>query len=152
MPSTVNNLETIAIVPTALEMGGEAFSKLSAIHDLKDGGTRLFGVSGHVKTPGVFEAAVGLTLRELVYDLGGGVEHGELLGVIPGGSSCPILRPEETVNAPDAKSPAPPLARQERARRAHGRRHVPRARHDARHLLRHRAVATRPTRCSPSTT
>ena len=103
MPSTVNNLETIAVVPTALEMGGEAFSKLSAIHDLKDGGTRLFGVSGHVKTPGVFEAAVGLTLRELVYDLGGGVEHGELLGVIPGGSSCPILRPEETVNAPDAK-------------------------------------------------
>ena len=105
MPTTVNNLETIAAVPTALEMGGDAFSKLSSIHHLKDGGTRLFGVSGHVKTPGVFEAAVGLTLRELIYDLGGGIEHGELLGVIPGGSSCPILRPDEIVNAPDPKSP-----------------------------------------------
>ena len=108
MPSTVNNLETIAAVPTALEMGGENFSKLSALHHLKDGGTRLFGVSGHVKTPGVFECAVGLTLRELIYDLGGGVLHGELLGVIPGGSSCPILRPEDVVNAPDEKSPLHP--------------------------------------------
>ena len=108
MPSTVNNLETIAAVPTALELGGENFSKLSALHHLKDGGTRLFGVSGHVKTPGVFECAVGLTLRELIYDLGGGVLHGELLGVIPGGSSCPILRPEDVVNAPDEKSPLHP--------------------------------------------
>ncbi|NUP10931.1 MAG: NADH-quinone oxidoreductase subunit NuoF [Polyangiaceae bacterium] len=103
MPSTVNNLETIAAVPTALEMGGDAFSKLSTLHNIKDGGTRLFGVSGHVKTPGIWECAVGLTLRELIYDLGGGVEHGELLGVIPGGSSCPILRPEEIVHAPDEK-------------------------------------------------
>ncbi len=103
MPSTVNNLETIAIVPTVLEMGGEAFSKLSAIHHLKDGGARLYGVSGHVKTPGVFECAVGLTMRELIYDLGGGVEYGELLCVVPGGSSCPILRPEETVHAPNEK-------------------------------------------------
>ena len=108
MPTTVNNLETIAAVPTALEMGGDAFSKLSSLHHLKDGGTRLFGVSGHVKTPGVFEAAVGLTLRELVDDLGGGVSHGKILGVIPGGSSCPILRPEEIVHAPDEKSPLHP--------------------------------------------
>jgi NADH-quinone oxidoreductase subunit F len=89
-------------------MGGDAFSKLSSIHNLKDGGTRLFGVSGHVKTPGVFECAVGLTLRELIYDLGGGMLHGELLGVIPGGSSCPILRPEDKVDAPDEKSPLHP--------------------------------------------
>jgi NADH-quinone oxidoreductase subunit F len=108
MPSTVNNLETIAIVPTALAMGGESFSKLSSIHHLKDGGTRLFGVSGHVKNPGVFECAVGLTLRELIFDLGGGVKGGELLAVIPGGSSCPILRAEEIVRAPDAKSPLHP--------------------------------------------
>jgi NADH-quinone oxidoreductase subunit F len=105
MPTTVNNLETIATTPLALRLGGEAFSKLSDLHHLKDGGVRLFGVSGHVKTPGVFEAAVGLTLRELIYDLGGGLTEGELLGVIPGGSSCPILRPHETVNAPDPKSP-----------------------------------------------
>ncbi len=108
MPSTVNNLETIAIVPTALAMGGDNFSKLSAIHNLKDGGSRLFGVSGHVNKPGVFECAVGLTLRELIFDLGGGVKGGELLAVIPGGSSCPILRAEDIVKAPDPKSPLHP--------------------------------------------
>jgi NADH-quinone oxidoreductase subunit F len=108
MPTTVNNLETIATVPLALKLGGEAFSKLSDLHHLKDGGVRLFGVSGHVRTPGVYEAAVGLTLRELVWELGGGPEHGEVLGIIPGGSSCPILRPHELVHAPDEKSPLHP--------------------------------------------
>jgi NADH-quinone oxidoreductase subunit F len=108
MPSTVNNLETIAATVPALRMGGDAFSKLSDLHHLKDGGTRLFGVSGHVKTPGVWECAVGLTLRELIFDLGGGMLEGNLLAVIPGGSSCPILRPEEIVNAPDEKSPLHP--------------------------------------------
>ena len=108
MPSTVNNLETIAIVPTALQMGGEAFSKLSDLHHLKDGGTRLFGVSGHVKNPGVFEACVGVTLRDLIYEYGGGVAGGELLAVIPGGSSCPILRADDLVNAPNDKSPLHP--------------------------------------------
>jgi NADH-quinone oxidoreductase subunit F len=103
-PTTVNNLETIAAVPTVIEMGGEAFSKLSALHHLNDGGSRLFGVSGHVKKPGIFEACVGLTLRELIYDLGGGVSGGELLGVIPGGSSCPVLLPSEKVHAPDEKA------------------------------------------------
>jgi NADH-quinone oxidoreductase subunit F len=104
-PTTVNNLETMAAVPTVFEMGGEAFSKLSAIHHLNDGGCRLFGVSGHVEKPGVYEACVGLTLRELIYDLGGGVPGGgEILGIIPGGSSCPVLLPSELVNAPDPKS------------------------------------------------
>jgi NADH-quinone oxidoreductase subunit F len=103
-PTTVNNLETIAAVPTVIEMGGEAFSKLSSLHHLNDGGCRLYGVSGHVKNPGIFEACVGLTLRELIYDLGGGMSQGELLGVIPGGSSCPVLLPHEKVNAPDEKS------------------------------------------------
>jgi NADH-quinone oxidoreductase subunit F len=105
MPTTVNNLETIAAVPIILEMGGDNFSKLSDLHDQKDGGTRLFGVSGHVNKPGIYEACVGLTLRELIYDLGGGMKGGELLAVIPGGSSCPLLRPDELVDAPDPKSP-----------------------------------------------
>ncbi|MCC6554738.1 MAG: NADH-quinone oxidoreductase subunit NuoF [Polyangiaceae bacterium] len=108
MPTTVNNLETIAVVPTALELGGEAFSKLSSLHHLRDGGCRLFGVSGHVERPGIYEACVGLTLRELIFELGGGVKHGELLAVIPGGSSCPILRADERVNAPSDKSPLHP--------------------------------------------
>jgi NADH-quinone oxidoreductase subunit F len=105
-PSTVNNLETIAIVPTAFQMGCEAYSKQSALHHMNDGGCRLFGVNGHVKKPQVVELAVGVTLRELIYDIGGGVlDDRELLGVIPGGSSTPVLRPDETVNAPDEKSP-----------------------------------------------
>jgi len=108
MPSTVNNLETIAAVPTALKLGGEAFSKLSDLHALKDGGCRLFGVSGHVKRPGIYEACVGLTLRDLIFDLGGGVTHGELYFVVPGGSSCPVLRADEVVNAPNETSPIHP--------------------------------------------
>jgi NADH-quinone oxidoreductase subunit F len=100
-PTTVNNVETIAIVPTAINLGGDAFSKLSALHELNDGGTRLFGVSGHVKRPGIYECHVGLTLRELIYDLGGGIlGDRKLLGVIPGGSSCPVHLPDEVVNLP----------------------------------------------------
>jgi NADH-quinone oxidoreductase subunit F len=100
-PSTVNNVETIAIMPSVFDVGGDAFSRLSALHDFNDGGTRLFGVSGHVKNPGIWECAVGLTLRELIYDLGGGIlGDRELLGVIPGGSSCPVHRADEVVNVP----------------------------------------------------
>jgi len=101
-PTTVNNLETIAIIPTVLQIGGDAFSKQSTLHDFNDGGVRLFGVSGHVKNPGVFECAVGLTLRELIYDLGGGVlDDKAILGVIPGGSSCPVMLPSEIVKVPN---------------------------------------------------
>jgi NADH-quinone oxidoreductase subunit F len=101
-PTTVNNVETIAIVPTVFEVGGDAFSQLSTLHGLNDGGARLFGVSGHVKRPGIYEAAVGLTLRELIYELGGGIlGDRKLLGVIPGGSSCPVHLPDELVNIPN---------------------------------------------------
>jgi NADH-quinone oxidoreductase subunit F len=101
-PTTVNNVETVAIMPTVFTLGGDAFSKLSELHAWNDGGVRLFGVSGHVKRPGIYECAVGLTLRELIYDLGGGIEGGrELLGVIPGGSSCPVHLPNEVVHVPN---------------------------------------------------
>jgi len=107
-PTTVNNVETIAALPTVLELGGEAFSRLSALHHFGDGGVRLFGVSGHVVRPGLYECAVGLTLRELIYDLGGGVLDGRpLLAVIPGGSSCPVMRPDELVAVPDDPRFAP---------------------------------------------
>ena len=105
----MNNLETIAIVPTAFAMGCEKFSQLSAIHDLKDGGSRLFGVNGHVKKPQIVELAVGVTLRELIYDIGGGILGDKgLLGVIPGvrlidaGPEAPTRFGE---SAPDPKSP-----------------------------------------------
>ena len=101
-PTTVNNVETVAIMPTAFQLGGDAFSRLSDLHALNDGGVRLFGVSGHVKRPGIYECAVGLTLRELIYDLGGGILGDRpLLGVIPGGSSCPVHLPDEIVSVPN---------------------------------------------------
>ena len=109
MPTTVNNLETIAAVPTAFRIGCDEFSKLSALHGMKDGGVRLYGLNGHVKKPGVHELACGPTLNELIFDLGGGVlGDRKVLCVIPGGSSTPVLRPEETVNAPDEKDPMHP--------------------------------------------
>ncbi len=115
-PTIVNNLETLATVPTVIELGGEAFSKLSRLHHLRDGGVRLYGVSGHVNKPGVYEAPVGITLRELIEDLGGGVRHGHRLkAVIPGGSSTPVLREEDTVHAPDEKHPLHPW---------HGKSHI----------------------------
>jgi NADH-quinone oxidoreductase subunit F len=100
-PSTVNNVETIAIAPTVIAVGGDAFSQVSALHAWNDGGARLFGVSGHVKKPGIYEAAVGLTLRELIYDLGGGIlGDAKLMAVIPGGSSCPVHLADEVVDVP----------------------------------------------------
>ncbi|MFO0678834.1 MAG: NADH-quinone oxidoreductase subunit NuoF [Polyangiaceae bacterium] len=107
-PTTVNNLETIAIVPTAFTMGCEAFSKLSALHHINDGGARLFGINGHVNKGGVHELAVGVTINELI-ELGGGVTGGRKpLCVIPGGSSTPVLLPSEKVHAPDEKNPLHP--------------------------------------------
>jgi NADH-quinone oxidoreductase subunit F len=104
-PTIVNNVETIASVPDIVKMGGDAWCKLSRLPN--DGGTRLYGVSGHVKNPCVFEAPVGITLRELIYDYGGGMLHDDrpLKGVIPGGSSTPVLRPDDFVDAPDPKHP-----------------------------------------------
>jgi NADH-quinone oxidoreductase subunit F len=106
MPTIVNNVETIAQVPDIVEMGGEAWCNLSRLAP-RDGGTRLYGVSGHVKKPGVYEAPVGITMRELIYDLGGGMLHDDhpLKGVIPGGSSTPVLRPDRKVEASAADHP-----------------------------------------------
>ena len=60
----------------------------------------------HLTPPQIVELAVGVTLRELIYDIGGGITGDRgLLGVIPGGSSTPVLKPDELVNAPDEKSP-----------------------------------------------
>ena len=102
-PTIVNNVETLAAVPDIVEMGGKKWSALSRLEG--DGGVRLYGVSGHVKAPGVYEAPVGLTLRELVYDFGGGMLRADrpLKGVIPGGSSTPLIRPDDVVDAPDPK-------------------------------------------------
>ncbi len=104
-PTIVNNVETIASVPDIVEMGGDAWAALGQLPN--DGGTRLYGVSGHVKKPGIYEAPVGITLRELIYDLGGGMLHDDhpLKAVIPGGSSTPMLRPDNMVHAPAEDHP-----------------------------------------------
>ena len=114
-PTIVNNVETVASVPDIVRMGGKAWSALSRLP--RDGGSRLYGVSGHVKKPGVYEGPVGLTLRELIYDLGGGMLHQDrpLKAVIPGGSSTPVLRPGDIVHAPEESQPLHPW---------HGKSHI----------------------------
>ncbi|MBZ0119110.1 MAG: NADH-quinone oxidoreductase subunit NuoF [Sandaracinaceae bacterium] len=110
-PTIVNNVETIASVPDIVSMGGAKWSAISLLPEsFKDGGTRLYGVSGHVKRPGIYEAPVGITLRELIYELGGGMmdDARPLKGVIPGGSSTPVLRPDHKVDAPKPDDPMHP--------------------------------------------
>ena len=88
-PTVVNNVETLASLPFIFEMGAE---KYAALGTPKSGGTRLVALSGHVNKPGVFECEMKTTLRELIYDLGGGITGGrKLKAVIPGGSSAPVL-------------------------------------------------------------
>ncbi len=92
-PTVINNVETLAMVPTILQKGGEWFAKLGFG---RSGGTRLFSVSGHVNQPGLYEASHGVTLRELIFDYAGGIPAGrQLKAVIPGGISAKILRADE---------------------------------------------------------
>ncbi len=94
MPTVVNNVETLSAVVPILAMGGAAYARLGTE---KSTGTKLFSVSGPVRNPGNFEVELGkVTLRELVFDLAGGpLEGREIKGIIPGGSSVPILPPEK---------------------------------------------------------
>ena len=94
-PTAVNNVESLANIPFIMRMSGDDFAKLGKVD--KSGGTRLLSLSGHVKKPGVYEAQAGaLTLRQIIYDLGGGILNDKKLkAVIPGGSSAPILSADE---------------------------------------------------------
>ena len=89
-PTTVNNVETIAVVPTILRRGGAWFSALGRP---KNAGTKIFCISGHVNKPCNVEEELGIPLRELIETYAGGVRGGwdNLLAVIPGGSSVPLL-------------------------------------------------------------
>ena len=94
-PSAVNNVETIANVPLIVARGAEWFT---GIGPDKNNGPKLFCVSGHVKNPGVFEAAMDVTLKELIFgeSFAGGMRDGRTLkAVIPGGSSTPVLLPDQ---------------------------------------------------------
>jgi NADH-quinone oxidoreductase subunit F len=93
MPTTVNNVETIATVPAILNIGPENFAKIGAP---KHPGTLLFGISGHVNKPGVYELPTGTPLKEIIYDICGGVPgNKKIKAIIPGGSSMPPLRGDE---------------------------------------------------------
>ncbi|MCI0534688.1 MAG: NADH-quinone oxidoreductase subunit NuoF [Verrucomicrobiales bacterium] len=91
-PTLINNVETLASVPSIIQKGGEWFAKLG--HG-RTGGTRLFSLSGHVQKPGLYEASHGITLRQLIEAAGGVREGRQLKAVIPGGISAKILRADE---------------------------------------------------------
>ena len=100
-PTIVNNVETLACVPLILRHGVERFADIGTD---KQGGTRLFCVSGHVVRPGVYEASVSVTLRELIEMAGGVRDSNKLKAVIPGGISAKILTADEIDVAMDFDS------------------------------------------------
>ena len=92
-PTIVNNAETLCNVPHILANGAEWYKGLSRS---ADGGTKLYGVSGKVKRPGLWELPMGTTVREIVEDHAGGMREGLVCrGLIPGGASTDFLLPEQ---------------------------------------------------------
>ena len=89
-PTTVNNVETIAVVPSILRRGGAWFASLGRPNNT---GTKIFSISGHVNKPCNIEEELGIPLRELIEKHAGGVRGGweNLKAVIPGGSSVPLI-------------------------------------------------------------
>ena len=95
-PTTINNIETLANVPEIINNGGEWFSKIG--HP-KHPGTLLFGISGHVNKPGVYELETGTPLKTIIYDYCGGILNGkDIKMVIPGGTSMPPLTKDEALS------------------------------------------------------
>jgi NADH-quinone oxidoreductase subunit F len=93
-PTLINNVETMATVAPIVAMGGAEYAKIGAPPDST--GTRLFCVSGNIERGGNYELPMGITIREVLFDLAGGVPGGrKLKAVIPGGSSMPILTADE---------------------------------------------------------
>jgi NADH-quinone oxidoreductase subunit F len=92
-PTAVNNVETLCNVPPIVLNGAEWYVGLGPE---KNGGPKLYCISGHVRRPGVYEASMSVTLRELIEGHAGGVREGRSLkAIIPGGSSVPILLPDQ---------------------------------------------------------
>nr|CAX68924.1 NADH-quinone oxidoreductase F subunit (51 kDa) [uncultured bacterium] len=92
-PTVINNVETLSYLPSIIEKGASWFA---AMGTEKSGGMRLFGVSGHVVKPGVYELPIKTTLREIIYHHAGGIPNGKKLkAVVPGGLSAAIMTPDE---------------------------------------------------------
>lgn len=92
-PTVINNVETLSNIPLIILNGAEWFCQKGLP---KDGGTRIFGVSGKVKNPGIYELPLGTSLKDIIFKYAGGMEEGKKLkAVIPGGMSAPILTADE---------------------------------------------------------
>ena len=98
-PTTVNNVESIAVVPTILRRGAAWFASFGRENNK---GTKLFQISGHVEKPCVVEEAMSISFRELIEKHCGGIRGGwdNLLAVIPGGSSVPLVPAAQIIDAP----------------------------------------------------
>jgi len=98
-PTTVNNVESIAVVPTILRRGPEWFASFGAENNR---GTKLFQISGHVNKPCVVEEAMSIPFRQLIEEHCGGIRGGwdNLLAVIPGGSSVPLVPAAQIMDCP----------------------------------------------------
>jgi NADH-quinone oxidoreductase subunit F len=96
-PTTVNNVESIAVTPTILRRGAAWFSSFGRPNNV---GTKLFMISGHVNRPCTVEEAMGVTFREIIEKHAGGIRGGwdNLLAVIPGGASCPVVKAEDMMD------------------------------------------------------
>jgi NADH-quinone oxidoreductase subunit F len=92
-PTILNNVETYCSVPPIIRDGGAAYAALGTP---KNGGTHLVCLSGHINKPGVYELPLGFNLMRMINEVGGGMRNGKKLkAVVPGGSSCPLLKAEE---------------------------------------------------------
>jgi len=99
MPTTINNVETLAAVPPILTRGA-AWYKALCLGNPKSTGTKLFSVCGHVQKPGNYEITMGFPMKDLIHDLAGGMRPGRTLkAVIPGGSSVPLMTAAEAESA-----------------------------------------------------
>ncbi|MGA8142671.1 MAG: NADH-quinone oxidoreductase subunit NuoF [Candidatus Acidiferrales bacterium] len=103
-PTVINNVETLSSVPAVILRGAEWYSNLGTP---KNGGTRLFAISGHVNRPGIYELPMGFNMKRMIEEVAGGVPSGKKIkAVVPGGSSCPLLTGDEIDIAMDFDSVA----------------------------------------------
>lgn len=96
-PTLVNNVETLATLPTIIGMGSEWYSKLGTP---ESPGTKIFTISGDVEKPGFFEVDMGVTFRELIYDLAGGIKNGKKLKAVLTGGAAGTFIDESVLDTP----------------------------------------------------
>jgi NADH-quinone oxidoreductase subunit F len=103
-PTVINNVETLSSVPAVILRGAEWYAGLGTP---KNGGTRLYEVSGHVNRPGIYELPMGFNMKRMIEEVAGGVPSAKKIkAVVPGGSSCPLLTGDEIDIAMDFDSVA----------------------------------------------